>query len=94
MNDILFLTLTILSFAIIFLALILRLGNEKKFGEICFVFELMSYALLITTFVLQMVNTGWTAYSFGVLFALLTIVTLVAYRLVFRFKQKRKEKIK
>jgi len=94
MSDILFLVLTILSFSIIFVALILRLVNEKKFREICFVFELMSYALLITTFVLQMVNTGWTAYSFGILFALLTIVTLVTYRLVFKIKERRKEKNK
>jgi len=69
----------------------MRLIKKGKNREVYFIFELMSYALLISTFVIQMVNSGWNVYSFGILFALLTVLMLVIYRTVFKIIDKHKE---
>ncbi|MFA6796354.1 MAG: hypothetical protein WCR63_02075 [Bacilli bacterium] len=91
MNDIVFLVLTIISFTIILAVFIARLISRDKNRELYFIFELMSYALLISTFVIQMLNSGWNVYSFGILFALLTVMTQVIYRTVFKIIDKHEE---
>jgi len=91
MNDIVFLVLTIISFTIILAVFIARLISRDKNRELYFIFELMSYVLLISTFVIQMLNSGWNVYSFGILFALLTVMTQVIYRTVFKIIDKHEE---